>query len=722
MTTAAIYLPLANGTKKPPLVDGWTADPPPPMLPIGPEQNRGKRLDYDIDIDADCPEAVFAGPHFLPETKRMHGRPSVGVTHWWYAAAEGAAYEPFTDVVKVRDPEDGKEKFPMLVEIRTGRGHYTVVPPSRVPVKSNGVLEQLRWFADGDARACDFPRLRTSVLYVAITALIARHFIPDGERWKFYEALSGFLLRLDLPADAVTKILETAADYVKDNDTSPGPAEWVRRTEARLRKNLECSGAPVVAKMIGEHGPAVVKQIRKWCGKTSEVEEAVERLNDRFAIVSVGNKVVVMDNLPDGSIKKLWPFEEFKKLLSKERITIPSTTPTGRPTEKEVPLASLWIKHPDGRRFESLVYDMPGSAERCGPQDYNGYLGFTVAAKAGDWSKNQDHLKKIICGGDANLYAWLFNWMAALVQWPGRHAFTALVLRGGEGVGKGHFAHLMLGALFHPQQYLHIIGAGMLTGQFNEHLSGKVLVFADESTWGGDPKAADKLKGMVTESTVPIERKFLPLVEEPSCLHIVIASNNEWPVAIPRDDRRFVVFDVPDTKRQMESYFTPLRDELRDGGLAALLFDLMDHEIDDVALRHPPITKGKREVMMQSLKPIERWWYEKLVTGTMTFTLIDDKSGGVGVTTVDGWPTSIAKAALHEDYLAFLDKHRDNRTKRSTETELGMFLKKCALVETQRPLAGGGKQHYVWHLPSLAECRGHWAAECGWDGWAEGEG
>src|SRR5262249_10588422 len=150
----------------------------------------------------------------------------------------------------------------------------------------------------------------------------------------------------------------------------------------------------------------------------------------------------------------------------------------GKKVQKSVPLAGLWIAHRAGRRYESLVYDMPGSAERCGPEDYNGYLGFTVTPQAGDWAQNKGHLLNIICAGNAALYAWLFNWMAALVQLPGRHAFTAIVLRGGQGVGKGHFAHLMLGALFRQQQYLHIIGAGMLTGRFNEHLSGKVLVFA----------------------------------------------------------------------------------------------------------------------------------------------------------------------------------------------------------------------------------------------------
>jgi hypothetical protein len=449
---------------------------------------------------------------------------------------------------------------------------------------------------------------------------------------------------------------------------------------------------------IGAHGAeaffALVDDAER--GSADSLEAAIERLNKRFAIISVGNKVVVMQNLPDGSIKKLWPFEEFKKFLSKEHVTV-----GGADKSKQVPLAGLWLTHPAGRRYESLIYDMPGSAERCGPEDYNGYLGFTMTPKPGDWSKNKDHLLTIICGGIAALYDWLFNWCAALVQWPGRHAFTALVLRGKQGVGKGHFAHLMLGALFHKQQYLHIIGAGALTGQFNEHLSGKVLVFADESTWGGDPKAANKLKGLVTESTVPIERKFLPLVEEPSALHIVIASNDEWPVAIPKDDRRYVVFDVADGKRQNDAHFTPLREELANGGLAAMLNDLLVHEIDESALRHPPTTKGKEDVMLQSLKPIERWWFEKLLEGAMSYTIADNNT----VMHHEDWPSTIQKTQLHEDYLAFLDKYREHRARRSTETELGMFLSKYAGA---RSLRG------VWELKPLEDCRGLWVGACGW--------
>ncbi|MEO8677426.1 MAG: DUF5906 domain-containing protein [Vicinamibacterales bacterium] len=469
--------------------------------------------------------------------------------------------------------------------------------------------------------------------------------------------------------------------------------------------------------------PPSIEEPEEQPADDESLSAAIKRLNRRFGIVTVGNKVVVMENSADGGIEAFWPFEEFNRLLIKDRIKIATGTGTDTTTTtKEVGLAKLWLCHADGRSYERLVFAMPGSAERHSPKDYNGWLGFRVKPEPGEWSKNRQHLLKIICASNPILFTWLFNWMAALVQWPGRHAFTAVVLRGGQGIGKGHFAHLMLGALFHAQQYLHIIGSGMLTLRFNEHLSGKVLIFADESTWGGDPAAADKLKGMVTESTIPIERKFLPLVEEPSALHIVIASNNEWPIAIAMDDRRFVVFDVAETERQNDSYFAPLREELESGGLAAMLHDLLAQPIDEHALRHPPSTKGKREVMAQSLKPIERWWYEKLLKGSLSFNKVD---AGGNVTYVEGWPESVEKASLHEDYLAFLDKHRDVRSRRSTETELGVFLKKFTPMQTQRRLPGSGASgpQYFWNLPSKEACREFWAKVCGWPDefdWDEG--
>src|SRR6185369_6442009 len=194
------------------------------------------------------------------------------------------------------------------------------------------------------------------------------------------------------------------------------------------------------------------------------------------------------------------------------------------------------------------------------------------------------------------IFAWVMNWLAALFQIPGRHAWSSIVMRGNQGTGKGHFADFMVGQCFHAQQYLHLVGANQLTAEFNEHFSGKVFVFGDETCWGGEKQAAEKLKGLITEDTILIHRKFLKAVEEPSALHIVMASNSEWPVAIPKDDRRFLVLDVAEAKQQDQVYFAALREELRNGGRAAMLHDLLAYSIDEAALRMPPDTDAKRDV------------------------------------------------------------------------------------------------------------------------------
>ena len=130
------------------------------------------------------------------------------------------------------------------------------------------------------------------------------------------------------------------------------------------------------------------------------------------------------------------------------------------------------------------------------------------------------------------------------------------------------------------------------------------------------PRAADRLKGMVTESTVNIERKFLPLVEEPSMLHIIMGSNNEWPVAIPPTIAATPCWMSP-THSDKTTRTLPRSERLVNGGLAAFLHDLLAHQLDEHALRHPVNTPGKRDVTTHSLKPVQRWWLERLKQGCL---------------------------------------------------------------------------------------------------------
>ena len=414
----------------------------------------------------------------------------------------------------------------------------------------------------------------------------------------------------------------------------------------------------------------------------------------RFALVKFAGKPRVMELDATGKIVEFYDFQDFKNYFIRETVSFTG----GDGKVKSVKMTQHWLEHTQSKRYEGLCYHMPGSEWPMPANWYNGYRGFTVESKPGAWDRNKNHIWEVICNGNDTHFVWVMNWLAALFQRPGAHGWASIVMRGGQGIGKGHFAHEMIGRCFYDQQYIHIIGANQLTAEFNEHLSGKVLVFADESTWGGDPRAASKLKGLITEANIPINRKFLPMVAERSALHILIASNNDWPIPIEKDDRRFCVLDVPDTYKQNSAYFGPLLEELRNGGREAMIAELLSMPIDDDALRHPPGSKSKHDISIRSLKPSERWWFEVLESGELQ----DGK-----------WPYRISKREMHDLYTMFLDRHyRGHSQMIHTEMELGRFLKRYILKEEQ--ITRNGKRERFLILPKLEDARAMWQDNFGW--------
>jgi hypothetical protein len=420
---------------------------------------------------------------------------------------------------------------------------------------------------------------------------------------------------------------------------------------------------------------------------------------ERYAILHMGSKAVIMEQRADGALT----FYDERSFLLIHRNNV-STILDDKGKPKTVKVAELWLTHPSRRTYRRVVYDMPGCPEeyKAGPEDYNAYRGFKVQPKAGNWERNKAHIKRIICCDNDEHYLWVLNWMAAMIQRPGQHAFAAIVLIGEPGTGKGHFVTEMLGRCFHPQQFVAINGAGQLTEKFNEILSGKVLVFPDESTWGGDHRAVGRLKALVTESHVMIERKFLPAISEPSHLHIVISSNENWPVPVGKHDRRFLVMRVSEERRQDTVYFADLRAELDAGGRAAMLAELLAWPIREEWLTRPPGSEEKAALALRGLQPIERWWLEVLDVGYAR-GYVDEEGKGYDV-----WGNTCPKGIFHRSYMSFHEQyHIHAREPKATAMEISAFLKKTFYLTD-----GNTSQNVrVWKMPTLAEMRRRWVEQ-----------
>src|SRR6202041_2088621 len=101
---------------------------------------------------------------------------------------------------------DIKEKQKPLLELRS-TGGQTMFPPS---VHPNG--ERLKWERYDDPAKIDAALLTRAAEILAAASLLFQHFPSEGARFHAYAAMSGTMLRCDVPEETVQQIVAVFAD------------------------------------------------------------------------------------------------------------------------------------------------------------------------------------------------------------------------------------------------------------------------------------------------------------------------------------------------------------------------------------------------------------------------------------------------------------------------------------------------------------------------------
>jgi P4 family phage/plasmid primase-like protien len=251
-----VILPVKPGEKAPRFKNWSQAIPTETDFADG--DNLAERLDNIVDVDCDSTETRALAKRFLVGTRRVHGRPSLGPSHYWYDAP-GSTYEKFTDF-------DGKP----LVEIRTGNTHYTLIPPSVLMTKdANPVPETLKWFEDGAPGRVDAAALRVNVCLIAAGALLCRSW-PTGNRHNTTLAIAGLMATLDISQKATEELLLGVTEYC-EGDEWDEVYDTVGHTYGEKQKGQPFTGGLKLAELI-DNGTEVVKRIRKWLGRSEPSE------------------------------------------------------------------------------------------------------------------------------------------------------------------------------------------------------------------------------------------------------------------------------------------------------------------------------------------------------------------------------------------------------------------------------------------------------------------
>lgn len=548
----------------------------------------------------------------LPSNTKIFGRPNKPSSHYLFALDPKAeAYQQFTDL-------DGKTT---LVELRAKTSHQTVLPPS---VHASG--DTLAWANDFPLVFAELEALQILVRSVAIATLLARHW-PSGSRHAAAGHVAGLLFRLKFPPADIPRIVRAIAVAAKDEEPSDRERAARDTVEKLGRGESRVTGGPALAKLLGTSGVDILSRINTWCDRDDYTE--VDKLNASHFVVQIGKDMVVGTEYDDAPVTFL-SFHGFNQRYYNRYVG-------------KTKLGEFWLAHANRRENRKVVFAPPPLKSH--PLDYNLWKGFTCDPLE-TWTRAPIerylmHIFEVIASGKQEHYDYILDLLAETAQHPGRPTGKVLAMRGAQGTGKSLFM-TAFGSLF-GRHYAVVSNRQHVIGNFNAHLSGKVVVFADEALWGGDRQNVGTWKRLVTEKTVMIERKGIDAIEEPNCIHLFLASNEDWMAPAGERERRLVIVDVNETERT-HAHYEALAAEIEHPLFKpTLLTMLLTRDVSAGRWRGGLDTRALREQQDYSGGPVQQWWALKLADGY--------------VGTADGrWPDFIV---LQDVYVNFVEEMKE---------------------------------------------------------------
>lgn len=182
---------------------------------------------------------------------------------------------------------------------------------------------------------------------------------------------------------------------------------------------------------------------------------------------------------------------------------------------------------------------------------YNIYSPVSHRPAEGEWKTINRLIHHIFdyknCAG-VPLYEMALDYMQLIYTRPAQHLPILCLVSQEQATGKTTFLQL-LKAMFNEN--MRILDSKRLSGNFNSHWAGKLIVATDEAFLDTEKKeVSNTLKMIATNDTVPMEGKGKNAVEVSNFAKLIMCSNDEKTFAkIEAEDTRYWVIKVQSIPR-----------------------------------------------------------------------------------------------------------------------------------------------------------------------------
>lgn len=459
--------------------------------------------------------------------------------------------------------------------------------------------------------------------------------------------------------------------------------------------------APRAADLLGDE-PEAYEALNFEAG--SSAEEAIERINEEYAVALAGSNLNVLWFTTDehGNLAtRFLGVDTFHQHRAGWKVEVKA----GEDKTKVVPLTRLWMGAKNRRTYDGVVF---APEQKSDARFFNLWRGFAVTAAhetevsaEARWAFAawKEHLHENAAAGNAEHARWITAWFAHMIQRPWEKPLVALVLRGDKGVGKDSLVDppgSLLGA-----HYFRTAKRRHLVGDFNSHLENVLLFNANEAFWAHDHQVEGTLKDLITGREHIIERKGQEPYPVKNLMRIVIMGNADTIVPSTWDERRWAAFQVVCRTHQARTpaamkHFERMRLGMEGGGNRLLLAYLRNFDLSAVNVNAAPKTELLHEQTLEGLPPLQAWWLESIREGRL---LASD---------LDGWPTTIDTEVFRAALRRYC-RERGIGGREPSATILGrQLLKCCPLVVANQRRRDGAKLIPVYKLPAVDAARREW--------------
>lgn len=289
---------------------------------------------------------------------------------------------------------------------------------------------------------------------------------------------------------------------------------------------------------------------------------------------------------------------KFCTQFNNQRVTIPN--PKG---SREVGKGTQWLKEP-GRRQHRMLVVRPEEPLITHDNCLNEWRGHAIAPVAGNIKPFLRLLFRLIPNREARRF--VLSWMAHLVQHPAVKMHVSLALWShAQGVGKNLLAECLSSII--GSTHATVIGQAELARDFNGWANRKVLVIGDEVSSSDKRQQTDKLKGLITGTTIYLNEKHQPARAITNLMNFIFLSNHHDAIFVGDTDRRYFVWEIMAERlpTDMAQAFVDWREH---GGLSSLLNFLLNHDISSFNPKAPaPMTEAKLQMVQDSRSDLENW-------------------------------------------------------------------------------------------------------------------